>query len=141
MFDASNRSWKPVPLKAILTLRIKRHDAIMEFGANYILANVGNMIAIGSSFLLISPDMPETSSGSQFPELPVSCSAMYLGCRRSPVVGTPPIHMEQKEPNHTPNLYDKNLRCITSRLGDHLQWSTDQRSMVQTLHINCWQPY
>ena len=79
--------------KAILTLRIKRHNAIMEFGANYILANVGNMIAIGSSFLSISPDMPETSSGSQFPELPVSCSAIYPGCRRSPVVGTSPIHM------------------------------------------------
>ena len=129
MFDAYNRSWEPVPLKAILTLWIKRHDAIMEFGANYILTNFDNMIAIGSSFLSISPDMPETSSGSQFPELPVSCSAVYPGCRRSPVVGTPPIHMEWKEPDHTPSLYDNNLRCIASRLGGHLQWSTDQRSV------------
>ena len=48
------------------------------------------------------------------------------------VVGTVPIHMEWKELDHTSSLYDNNLRLITPRLGGHLQWSTDRRSMVSS---------
>ena len=84
----------------------------------------------GSFILPLSPDLLETSSGSQLAGLQVPCSAISPGKRGPLVVGTPPIHMERQEPDYAASLHDNNFGYFTSRVGSYLQRSTDQRSMV-----------
>ena len=63
----------------------------------------------GSSLLSFSSEVSKTSSGNQFPELSVSRSTISPGFRRSSVVGTSSIHVEQEEPDHPASLLNNNF--------------------------------
>ena len=76
--------------------------------------------------------MSKTSSGNQLPELSVSRSTISPGFRRSSVVGTSSIHVEQEEPDHPASLLSNNFRCFAPGVGSHLRRNSDQRSMVSS---------
>jgi len=46
------------------------------------------------------------------------------------MVGAPPLLLEWKKLNHTVSIHDNYIRCFPSGLGSHLQWQSDQRSVV-----------
>ena len=86
--------------------------------------------ANGSPILSFTPDLPKTSSVRQSAELPGSSSAVPSSTGGPSVVGTSPLLLEWKKPDHPANIIDNNIGCIPTRLGGHLQWQSDQRSMV-----------
>jgi len=86
----------------------------------------------GSSLLPVSPDLFKTITGSQFTELPVTCSVICLGSRGPPVMATSSVQLEWEKPNLPTVLNDNNFRCLSPGLGSPLQWSTDQRSVVSS---------
>ena len=86
----------------------------------------------GSPILSLTPDLPKTSSDRQPTELPSSSTTVSPGTGGSSVVGAPPLLLEWKKPDHPVNFLDNNIGCLSTGLGGHLQWQSDQRTMVST---------
>ena len=82
--------------------------------------------------LSLTPNMPQTFPGCQFPKLPVNSQTISSGSGGHAVVDTSSNILEWKEPN-LPSLQDDDrLRCLSSGMGSHLQRNINQGPLVSS---------
>ena len=91
----------------------------------------------GTTVLPLTPDIHMAIPGSQLPGLPFTSQTVPSGSGRPAMVGTIP-HLLKWEKLYFPSFNNSNrLGNFTAGLGSHLQGKIDQRSLEQTIPINC----